>query len=262
MSRDKRDKRVKQRGTKQKSAPTAAMLVIGNEILSGKIADQNLVVLAEVLRKLGVKLERALVIPDDLRQIAQAVRELAEHHTWVFTSGGVGPTHDDLTIAGVAKAFKKKVVDDAEMAALIRATYGERLREGHLFMARVPSGARLIRNEEVPWPAVLMRNVWVLPGVPEIFRMKMKLVEAEIAPSAPLFSLSVLSTLDEGNLKPLLDRVVADHPQVEVGSYPRWTDPHARTKLTFDGGDRAACETARAAFVASLPDGGFVSEDG
>jgi molybdopterin-biosynthesis enzyme MoeA-like protein len=219
-------------------------------------------VLAGVLRKLGVKLQRALVIPDDLRQIASAVRELSESHTWVFTSGGVGPTHDDLTIAGVAKAFKKKVVDHPEMEALIRATYGERLRDGHLFMARVPKGARLIRSEEVPWPAVLMRNVWVLPGVPEIFKLKMKLVEAEIAPAAPLFSLSVLSTLDEGNLKPLLDKVVVDHPDVEIGSYPRWTDPHARTKLTFDGGDRAACEAARAAFVESLPEGGFVAEEG
>jgi molybdenum cofactor synthesis domain-containing protein len=257
-----RDKREKPRAKRRKSAPTAAMVVIGNEILSGKIADQNLSVLAGVLRKLGVKLERALVIPDDLRQIAEVVRDLAKHHTWVFTSGGVGPTHDDLTIAAVAKAFKKKVVDHPEMDALIRATYGERLREGHLFMARVPSGARLIRNDEVPWPAVLMRNVWVLPGVPEIFRMKMKLVESEITPSAPLFSLSVLSTLDEGNLKPLLDKAVSDHPAVEIGSYPRWTDPHARTKLTFDGGDRAACEAARAAFVKSLPEGGFVSEEG
>ncbi|MBL8741038.1 MAG: competence/damage-inducible protein A [Myxococcales bacterium] len=258
MSREKKAKRA----TEKQSAPTAAMVVIGNEILSGKIADQNLMVLAGVLRDLGVKLERAVIIPDDLRQIAHAVRELAASHTWVFTSGGVGPTHDDVTIAGVAKAFKKKVVSHPEMDALIRATYGDRLRDGHLFMARVPKGARLIRNDEVPWPAVLMRNVWVLPGVPEIFRMKMKLVETEIAPAAPLFSLSVLSTLDEGNLKPLLDKVVADHPTVEIGSYPRWTDPHARTKLTFDGGDRAACEAARAAFVASLPEGGFISEEG
>ena len=258
MSREKKAKRA----TEKQSAPTAAMVVIGNEILSGKIADQNLMVLAGVLRDLGVKLVRAVIIPDDLRQIAHAVRELAASHTWVFTSGGVGPTHDDVTIAGVAKAFKKKVVSHPEMDALIRATYGDRLRDGHLFMARVPKGARLIRNDEVPWPAVLMRNVWVLPGVPEIFRMKMKLVETEIAPAAPLFSLSVLSTLDEGNLKPLLDKVVADHPTVEIGSYPRWTDPHARTKLTFDGGDRAACEAARAAFVASLPEGGFISEEG
>jgi len=242
--------------------PTAAAIIIGNEILSGKIADQNLAVLALVLRKLGVRLEHAVVIPDDLRRIVSEVRAAATAYTWVFTSGGVGPTHDDLTIAGVAKAFRKKVVVHPEMDALIRKTYGERLRDGHLFMARVPKGARLVQTEEVPWPAVLMKNVWVLPGVPEIFKVKMKLVESVIAAASPFFSLSVLSTLDEGNLKPLLDSVVRDHPAVEIGSYPRWTDPHARTKLTFDGGDRASCEAARKAFVASLPEGGFVSEEG
>lgn len=234
---------------------TAAAIIIGNEILSGKIADQNLAVLARVLRRLGVVLQRAVTIPDVLETIVHEVKNAAASHTWVFTSGGVGPTHDDLTIEGVAKAFGAEVVTSAELDAKIRTAYGERLKEGHLLMARIPEGARLIQSEEIPWPAVLMRNVWVLPGVPEIFALKMKLVESVVDASEPFESLEVFTTLDEGNLKPFLDRVVSDHPRVDVGSYPRWTDPVVRTKLTFDGKDRAACERARADFVSSLPEG-------
>ncbi|MBK6515182.1 MAG: competence/damage-inducible protein A [Polyangiaceae bacterium] len=253
------DKKKKARAGRPR---TAAAIIIGNEILSGKIADQNLVVLARVLRKLGVQLVRTVVIPDVLETIVEEVRAAAKAHTWVFTSGGVGPTHDDLTIVGVAKAFKKKVETSAELEAKIRAAYGDRLREGHLFMARVPKGAKLVQTEEVPWPAVVMKNVWVLPGVPEVFAHKMVLLEQLIEPAEAFESVAVFSTLDEGNLKPYLDRVVAEHPSVDVGSYPRWTDPHVRTKLTFDARDKAACEAAARAFAESLPAEAIVASPG
>jgi molybdenum cofactor synthesis domain-containing protein len=255
-SNKKREKRSKRRGAGRE--PTACALVIGNEILSGKIADQNLVVLARVLRKLGVRLVRAVTIPDELDTIVREVRAAAKKHTWVFTSGGVGPTHDDLTILAVAKAFDVKVVTSPELDEKIRAAYGDRLREGHLLMARIPKGARLVRSEAIPWPAVLMKNVWVLPGVPEVFSIKMGLVESVIEPHAPYATVSVFSTLDEGNLKPFLDDVVQAHPGVDIGSYPRWTDPIVRTKLTFDGRDLAAVEAAARAFTESLPEGAIV----
>jgi molybdenum cofactor synthesis domain-containing protein len=241
---------------------TARAVIIGNELLSGKIADRNLATLARVMRRLGVVLERAVVVPDRLETIADEVREAAAAATWVFTSGGVGPTHDDVTIAAVARAFDEDVVVSDELETLIRAAYGERLRDGHLLMARIPRGARLVKSQEIPWPATLMRNVFVLPGVPEIFEMKMKLVEEVVGPSTPFVTLAVLTTLDEGNLKPLLDRVVEDHPAIDIGSYPRWTDPTVRTKLTFDGRDRAACERARTAFVESLPEGTLAGLEG
>ncbi len=235
------------------SDQTARAVVIGNELLSGKIADKNLALLARTLRRLGVRLERAVFVPDDLETIAREVREAAAAATWVFTSGGVGPTHDDVTIAGVAAAFEVPVVVSEPLEALIRGAYGDRLKEGHLFMARVPEGSRLVRSDTIPWPAVVMRNVFVLPGVPEIFELKLQLVEATVEPGRPFVSLAVLTSLDEGNLKPFLDRVVEEFPAVDVGSYPRWTDPVAKTKLTFDGLDRAVCERARAALVAALP---------
>jgi molybdopterin-biosynthesis enzyme MoeA-like protein len=237
---------------------TAAALIIGNELLSGKIADSNLVVLARTLRSVGVLLRRAVMVLDDAEVIAGEVKALSGAHDWLFTSGGVGPTHDDLTIEGVARAFGAPVVSSQGLVDLLRRYYGERLTEGHLLMARIPEGARLVSSEGAPWPAVVMRNVWVLPGVPEIFQAKQALIRAELAGERPFVSLSVLTTLDEGQLKPMLDRVVERHRDVEIGSYPRWSDPEVRTKLTFDGVVEEQVRAARDAFAASLPEGTVV----
>ena len=144
----------------------------------------------------------------------------------------------------------------AEIEALIRRYYGERTTEAHLLMARVPEGARLVATPSVPWPTVVMRNVWVLPGVPEVFRMKLPHVRGELGGGAPFFSRAVFTRLDEGDLKPLLDRVVAAHGDVEIGSYPKWHDAEYRTKLTFDGLDEARVRAARDAFVAGAARGG------
>jgi molybdopterin-biosynthesis enzyme MoeA-like protein len=194
-----------------------------------------------------------IVIPDELDLIADEVRALSASHDWLFTSGGVGPTHDDLTIAGVARAFGAPVVVSAELDQLLRGHYGDRVTEGHLLMARVPEGARLASSDTITWPAVVMRNVWVLPGVPEIFQAKQPLIRAELSGGAPFISLAVLTTLDEGQLKPMLDRVVDAHQDVAIGSYPKLTDPEYRTKLTFDGLVEARVRAARDAFAASLP---------
>ncbi len=184
---------------------SAAALIIGNELLSGKIAEANLLVLARELRALGVLLRRAVLVLDDLETIAREVRELSATHDVVFTSGGVGPTHDDLTMEGVARAFGVSVVIADDIAAMIRRYYGERTTEGHLLMARIPEGARLVASPTIPWPTVVMRNVWVLPGVPEVFQMKLPHIRGELGGDAPFFSLAVFTSLDEGDIKPLLD---------------------------------------------------------
>ena len=232
---------------------TAAALIIGNELLTGKIADANVLVLARALRLLGVQLKRVVMVLDDIDVIAQEVRELSSSHDWLFTSGGVGPTHDDVTIDAVALAFGAKVVSSAPMEQMLRDAYGDKLTEGHLLMARIPEGARLASNAKMPWPTVVMRNVWVLPGVPEIFQAKIPLIRDELGADQPFVSHAVFTTLDEGTLKPMLDTVVAAHPDIEIGSYPRWSGLEYRTKLTFDGLDPARVQAARDAFAASLP---------
>ena len=231
---------------------TAAALIIGNELLSGKIAEGNLQVLARELRGLGVLLRRVVMVLDDVEVIAREVADLSATHDVVFTSGGVGPTHDDVTMESVARAFGVGVTMSPPLERLIRGYYNERCTDGHLLMARVPEGARLVATDNVPWPTVVMRNVWVLPGVPEVFRMKLPHMRLELGGGVPFVSHAVYTTLDEGDIKSLLDTVVASYPQVEIGSYPKWHDPEYRTKLTFDGLDSAVVHAARDAFVAGL----------
>lgn len=232
---------------------TAAALIIGNELLSGKIAEANLVVLARTLRPMGILLRRVVMILDEIDVIAHEVKELSSTHDVVFTSGGVGPTHDDLTIQGVAQAFGAGVTIARALEDLLRAYYAERITEGHLLMARVPEGARLVSSETIHWPTVVMKNVWVLPGVPEIFKLKMPLVREDLGSDTPFISMAVFTDLDEGQIKDLLDTTVIAHAGVEIGSYPKWNDPEYKTKLTFDGTDGEQVRAARDAFAAGLP---------
>ncbi len=235
--------------------PSAAALVIGDEILSGKVEEANLAVLARTLRGLGVELRRVVVVKDNAETIAREVRDLSRTHDWLFTSGGVGPTHDDVTVEAVAQAFGVRVVSSPEMEAMLRAHYRERCTEGHLRMALIPEGAALEVTDEITWPTIRFENTWLLPGIPEVFRMKLPVVVARLRGGRAFVSRAVYVKMDEGVLKPLLDGVVAAHPEVAVGSYPKWFDASYKTKLTFDGLDEARVLAARDAFVALLPAG-------
>src|SRR5690606_18667646 len=145
-------------------ARTAAALIIGNEILTGKVREANVQRLAHELFRLGIAFRRVIVCPDDVDTIARDLRELREAHDLVFTSGGVGPTHDDLTLPAVARSFDRPLVRSPIIEGLIRGYWGERATEGHLRMADVPEGAELLSTGDVPWPVVCVENVFVLPG--------------------------------------------------------------------------------------------------
>lgn len=238
-----------------RSPKTAAALVIGNELLSGKVDDVNVGVLARALRQAGIALVRVVMVEDDIDVIAREVGLLSKSHDWLFTSGGVGPTHDDVTVDAVAKAFGVPVVSHPALEGMLKAHFGERLRPGHLRMALIPQGAALEALPEVPWPTILMGNTWVMPGVPEAFRMKIPVVLARLEQAPAFVSHAVYTRMDEGDLKPLLDAVVARFPDVEIGSYPKWGDRTYKTKLTFDGRDDGRTLAARDAFVATLPPG-------
>jgi molybdenum cofactor synthesis domain-containing protein len=234
---------------------SAAALVVGNEILSGKVHEQNVLVLARALRALGVSLRRVVVVPDVLDAIVSEVLALSSGHDHVFTSGGVGPTHDDVTVEAVARAFGTVVETEPTMERMIREHFGLRLKPGHLRMARAPRGCDLVTGEDLAWPTIRMKNVWVLPGVPEVFRMKLDVVKRHLAGSRPFLSHAVYTRMDEADLIPMLEDVVARFPRVDVGSYPKWNEPAYRTKLTFDGLDAADVDGARDAFLALLPAG-------
>jgi molybdenum cofactor synthesis domain-containing protein len=234
---------------------TAAALVIGNELLSGKVEEANLAFLARALRTLGVQLRRAIVILDNINEIVHEVRQLSAAHDWLFTSGGVGPTHDDVTIEAVAKAFGVPVVTSPLMERMLRDHYGDRCTPGHLRMALIPEGASLEVTSDIRWPTIRFRNTWLMPGIPEVFRMKLPVVIEKLGSAAAFVSRAVYTKMDEGDLKPLLDKVVSSFPDIDVGSYPKWMDASYKTKLTFDGRDEARVIAARDAFVALLPPG-------
>jgi molybdenum cofactor synthesis domain-containing protein len=235
--------------------PTAAALVIGNEILAGKVEEANIRVLADTLRSLGVLLRRVVIVMDDVDTIAHEVDELSRTHDWLFTSGGIGPTHDDVTIQGVAQAFRVRVVSSPEMESMLREHYKDRCTEGHLRMALLPEGACLEVAAGITWPTIRLGNTWLLPGIPEVFRMKLPVVVAKLGGGRAFVSRAVYVKMDEGELKPLLDRVVAQFRDVSVGSYPKWLDATYKTKLTFDGRDHAQVTAARDWFLALLPAG-------
>jgi molybdenum cofactor synthesis domain-containing protein len=238
---------------------TAAVLVIGNEILTGKIQDLNVAYIARELFSLGVSLRRVVVCPDEIDVIARDLDTLRATHDFVFTTGGVGPTHDDVTIASVAKTFGRRVVRDEAMMSLLRAHYGERLRDDHLRMASVPEGAELLHTSEHPWPTINLENVFVFPGVPELVRLKFPLLRDRLRDGAGFVSRAVYTLHDEADIATLLDRVVAAHPAVAIGSYPQWKNPRCRTKLTFDGADLAQIDAAVADLVAGIAPDQLVS---
>ena len=238
------------------AATTAAIALIGDEILSGKVKDENAQLLIGELRELGVALRRIVVLPDVVEEIADTVRALSAGHTHVFTSGGVGPTHDDLTMEGIARAFGTRVVRHQQLEAKLRQYYGGRLEERNLRMAEVPEGCALIGEDEstLGWPVVTCKNVYILPGVPQIFRRKWSAIR-ETFRQAPFHLRSVYTTLDEGAIAHHLDHIVAAYPAVQVGSYPRIGEPSYRVKLTLEAKHADAVAAATDALVALLGEG-------
>lgn len=234
--------------------PVAAILLIGNELLSGKVEDENARYLVHQLRDLGVTVGRIEVIPDTAAEIADTVRKLSRRFDVVFSSGGVGPTHDDVTLPAIAAAFEMPMARNPELEALLRAGYGAQLHERDLRMADLPAGARLEYGGAPRgsiWPVVVVNNVWVLPGVPAIFRRKFEAVR-ELFRTAPIFGRAVYSRDGEGSIADILDAVVAEFPSVEIGSYPHIEAVDYKVKITLDGRDHATVEAATTSMVVRL----------
>jgi molybdenum cofactor synthesis domain-containing protein len=232
---------------------TAAALIIGNELLTGKVRDQNLTALAATLFDVGIILRRAIFCLDDEETIAADLLELSRRHDWVFTSGGVGPTHDDVTVEAVARAFSRPVVRSQEIEAMLREYFGEDLRPRHLEMADVPEGAELVTSASVRWPTVRLANVFILPGQPEIFRQKLPILREHLGGDQPFISRAVHTSSEEAEIATLLEEICEQHPEVTLGSYPRLNDATTRVVVSVDGRDRAAVDRAVEALHAALP---------
>ena len=240
---------------------TAAALIIGNEILSGKIVDTNTTFLARTLFALGIELRRVVVCPDEIDTIAEDLSALRGAHDLVFTSGGVGPTHDDVTIEGVAASFERPVVRSEAVEKMVRHYYGDRATEAHFRMANMPEGAEMIRSSNAPWPTVVIENVFVLPGVPEIFELKLVDLRKRLDQGHEFHSQAVYTLSGEGEIASLLERIAKDFPEVMVGSYVKWKAEDYRTKVTFDGNDPDEVSKAANMLVDELEPEQFVRRE-
>jgi molybdenum cofactor synthesis domain-containing protein len=229
-------------------APTAAIIVIGDEVLSGKVEEQNARFLVRELRALGVSVRRIEVIPDTRDAIASSVCAATSTFDHVFTTGGIGPTHDDVTIAAIALAFAVPVVRDEVLARLIREFAGEGGHERDLRMADVPQGTTLLFGEGARrsrWPVVCLRNIYILPGVPSILQRQFTAIRDRFQ-APPFFSRAVYSRQSEGAIAHVLDQAAADFPSLAIGSYPHFDASDHKVMITIDGRDQemvaAACE--------------------
>jgi molybdenum cofactor synthesis domain-containing protein len=222
---------------------SAGVLVIGNEILSGKTADENAVFLVRELRELGVDVRRISVIPDEVETIASEVRAFSSAYDSVFTTGGVGPTHDDLTMEGVALAFGRRIVRNPELEAALRGYYSPELVEPNLRMADVPEGTRLIGGPGMWFPVIVVENVFVFPGVPEIFQRKFLKIR-ELFRETPYRLREVYLRADEGQIAAILHGVLARFPELLLGSYPYFDDRAYSIKLTLESKDSAYLDAA------------------
>ncbi len=229
------------------SNPSAAMLVIGDEILSGRTRDANMFFLAGELTKHGIDLKEVRVISDDAPAIEAAVLALSGAYDHVFTSGGIGPTHDDITADCIAAAFDVHlgVRDDAR--AILQAHYdksGLELNETRLRMARIPDGADLIDNPVSSAPGFSLRNVHVMAGVPNVFQGMVASVLPGITGGTPLLSQSLRVMRGEGDIAPTLAALAEDFPDLSVGCYPFQKDGVYGANIVVRGTEGAQVDTA------------------
>lgn len=229
----------------QKPTVSAAMLIIGDEILSGRTQDVNIRALAGFLAPLGVQLREARVVPDVAPEIIAAVNALRARYSYVFTSGGIGPTHDDITAEAVAAAFGVEISIREDARAILAQHYGEALNAARLRMARIPEGAMLIANPVSKAPGFQLGNVFVLAGVPSILRGMLEDVAHRLEGGAVVQAVSLRAPgLREGDIGTPLGELQRAHPSVSIGSYPWFDAAGFGVNLVLRSADQAALEGA------------------
>jgi molybdenum cofactor synthesis domain-containing protein len=232
--------------------PSAGIVVIGNEILSGKVQDTNSPYLCRELRALGVDVERIEVIPDDVDTIARDVRRMSQAYDFVFTSGGIGPTHDDLTMEGVAQAFSTPIERSESIVGRLRRSVPGELNESQLKMADVPKGASLVDVGDLWFPVVIFENVHIFPGIPELLRKKFESIRTRFR-GVPILLKRVFVKLRESDIAESLNELLAEFPELMLGSYPRVGEETFHVLLTLESRDAGYLQGALDSLIRRLP---------
>lgn len=232
---------------------TAGILVIGDEILSGRTKDKNIGFIAEYLTNIGIDLKEVRVVSDDEPEIIAALDALRKRYNYVFTTGGIGPTHDDITADAVAKAFGVKIDHHPEVVARFQERFGDDLNEARLRMARIPDGADLIQSATILAPGFKIDNVIVMAGVPSIMQAMMDIVSPKLKAGVRMLSDTVKANAREGDVGGPLREIAKAHPDAIIGSYP-FTDDQGKpnTNLVVRSRDQAKLDAAMDAVKAML----------
>ena len=238
------------------SSPTAGIVLIGNELLSGKTQDANLRFLGGELARVGVRLVEARVIRDDHETIGAVVREFSGRFTYVFTTGGIGPTHDDITAEAIAREYGRPLARNEEAVRMMSAS-GREMNAARLKMAMIPAGARLIENAVSLAPGFRIDNVFVLAGVPKIAEAMFFALEDQLEGSARILSQSLDAYAPEGDIAEPLQTIADARPEVEIGSYPFSREGRFGANLVVRGTDAAAVAAAIEEIARVIGDAGI-----
>jgi molybdenum cofactor synthesis domain-containing protein len=237
---------------------TAALLVIGDEILSGRTRDRNVAPIAAWLNLQGIRLAEVRVVPDEIERIARAVNELRAAYDYLFTTGGIGPTHDDITVDAIARALGVPVVVHPKARATLEAYYAGRggLTEARLRMARVPQGAELIENAASGAPGIRLGNIFILAGIPHVAAMMIEALSGTLEGGKPLLSRTVGCWVPESEVADVLRDTEAAHPGCQIGSYPFYKEGKGGANFVIRSTDAAALEACRADLIGRLEQAG------
>jgi molybdenum cofactor synthesis domain-containing protein len=237
---------------------TAGLLIIGDEILSGRVQDRNVAQIAGWLNLQGIRLTEVRVVPDVLDRIAEAVNALRAANDYLFTTGGIGPTHDDISVDAIAAALGVEVVVHPRARAALEAYYKDRggVTEARLRMARVPAGAELIENRMSGAPGIRCGNIFILAGVPHIATLMLEALAGTLEGGKPLLSATIGCWVPESEVADLLREAEAAHQVCRIGSYPFFREGRVGANFVIRSTDEAALEACRAALVRRLEEAG------
>jgi molybdenum cofactor synthesis domain-containing protein len=247
---------AKSKDTSMSAIVTAAILVIGDEILSGRTKDKNIGYIAEYLTNLGIDLKEVRVVSDEEKEIVDALNALRARYTYVFTTGGIGPTHDDITADSVAKAFGVSIDVDPRAVAIMKerfAARGVEMNEARLRMARIPAGADLVENKQSGAPGFKIGNVIVMAGVPSIMQAMLDAAAPMLKTGVKMISETIRGDVREGDIGTELGEIAKQHPNVSIGSYPFFDEKSGpNTNLVIRSRDAGHLTAARADVEAML----------
>ena len=225
-------------------SPQVGVILIGNELLSGQTQDLNLSHIAKKLRSIGICVRECIMIPDDEQVIIDTVLDYSKRFQYVFTTGGIGPTHDDITAASIAKAFGRTYEINQEATQLLHDRYGpDDFTDSRMRMAYMPSGVTIIHNQASAAPGFQIENVFVMAGIPAIMQSMMENVLTTLEHGAPLYHQEIFCDIPEGLMAEDLRSIQQAYPQIEIGSYPHWVEGHPHSlKVSVHGYDLGLVE--------------------